>query len=109
MSNQIEETLKALTEFEQELDRVKADASEAKRQLTKKSSELSESAKQKAIEQAKKIASEEVARARAEAEVQAAKIRSDGQVALKSFEGSLSGNMEDAVEIVIRSLLGEPR
>jgi vacuolar-type H+-ATPase subunit H len=109
MRGQIEETLKALTEFEQELDRAKVDASEAKRRMIKNASDWSESAKQSALNAARNIAEKQVSRARTEAEAQAARIREDGLISLKTFEGSLARNKGDAVELVMRTLLGEAK
>jgi vacuolar-type H+-ATPase subunit H len=107
MSGQIEETLKALAEFESALDRARADASEAKRQMMKDAADWSESARGVAIEKARAIASETVSKARKEAESQAEKIRDDGKKSLKTFESSISKNMKEGTELVLRLLLGE--
>lgn len=107
MSNVIEETLKALTEFESQLDSARADASEARRRMVKNAAEWAESAKAKAIASAHQIASETVSKAKEEAKKEAESIRKNEQAALKSFEGSMSKRKSEAAELVADRLLGE--
>jgi vacuolar-type H+-ATPase subunit H len=107
MSGVIEESLKALSEFESALDRAKAEATETKRRMIKDATDWAESAKEKAIERAKAVASETLSKARSEAESQAQKIKLDGQRSLKGFETSLSKNMKEGTELVLKLLLGE--
>jgi vacuolar-type H+-ATPase subunit H len=107
MSNAIEEALRALTEFESELDSAKAIASEGKQQMVKRAGEWAEAAKAEAIAEARRIASETVSRARSEAEKEAASMRKKGELALEGFEQSLSKRMAEAAELAARALLGE--
>ena len=107
MSGLVEETLKALAEFESELERAKADAMEARRQMIKNAADWAESAKGNAIRAAKVIASEDVSKARRVAESQAEKIKHDSQESLRGFENTLSQNMKDGTELVLKLLLGE--
>jgi vacuolar-type H+-ATPase subunit H len=107
MSSAIEETVKALVEFESELDRAKAGASEAKRKATKDAADWAEAAKTSAISKAQEIASRRVAQAKEEADAEASKIREKGESELKAFEGSISKHRTKAVELAISRLLGE--
>jgi vacuolar-type H+-ATPase subunit H len=107
MSKAIEETLKALAEFESQLDSAKAGASEAKRQMVKEAGELAEKARAAAIAEAQRIVQEMVSKARMEAEAKAESIRNDGLSALKAFEGALSKHKPEAAELATRLLLGE--
>jgi vacuolar-type H+-ATPase subunit H len=107
MSTAIEETLKALTEFESRLDGAKAEASEARRQMLKMAAEWAEAARGAAVAEAQKIASEAVAKAKKEAEKEAESIAKKGQVAVKHFEASLSKQKSKAAELVTKTLLGE--
>jgi vacuolar-type H+-ATPase subunit H len=107
MSNVIEETLKALTEFESQLNSARTDASEARRQMVKNAAEWAESAKAKAIASARRIASETASKAREEAEREAESIRKKEQATLKVFEGSMSRRKSEAAELVADRLLGE--
>jgi vacuolar-type H+-ATPase subunit H len=107
MSNAIEEALKALTEFESQLDSAKAGASEAKRQMVREAGELAEKARAAAVAEAQRIAQETVSKARIEAEDEAESIRNDGLSALKAFEDALPKHKPEAAELVTRALLGE--
>ncbi len=107
MSKVIEDTLKALTEFETALDSAKAAASEAKRQMVKKAGEWADGARATAVAEAQRMASETVSRAKSEAEAEAESIRAKGKSALKSFEGGLSKHESEAAKLVAEKLLGE--
>ena len=107
MSKAIEETLRALTEFESQLASAKTSALEAKRQIVKAAGEWAELAKAEAVAEAERIASETSLRAREEAEAKARLISDGGESARKDFEKSLSKRMPEAVELVARMLLGE--
>jgi vacuolar-type H+-ATPase subunit H len=107
MSTAIEETLKALTEFEAQLDSAKADAAEAKRLMIKNASDWGAAAKASAIADAQRIAAETISAARKEAESEAEKIRKEGQVSMKKLEESLSRRRAAASELVTKRLLGE--
>ncbi len=109
MSAAIEETVKALVEFEAELDRAKAGASEAKKKGLKDTTDWAEAARASAISKAREAASGRIARAREEAEAEAKKIREKGDAELGAFESSLSKHRSKAVELAASKLLGETR
>ncbi len=107
MSSAIESTVKALVEFEAELDRAKAEVSEVKRRTTKDAIDWAEEAKTSAISKAQAMASRKVAKAKEDAEVEADAIRKKGESELKAFEASISRNRSKAAELVAAKLLGE--
>jgi vacuolar-type H+-ATPase subunit H len=107
MPQTIAETVKALTEFEAELDKVKADAVEAKKKLVKNAAEWADSAKTKAIGEAQALASRRLSEARTQAEAEAEGIRKKGQAETKKFAESISKHKKEASELVLRRLLGE--
>jgi vacuolar-type H+-ATPase subunit H len=107
MSSAIEETVKALVEFESELDAAKTDISEAKARTMKNAANWAEAAKASAVSKAQEIASKTVAKAREDAEAEAAKIRKKGESDLKAFESSISKHKSKAAELVASRLLGE--
>jgi vacuolar-type H+-ATPase subunit H len=107
MGSLVETTVKALIEFESELDRTKAEALEARMRMIKDAEGLAVSAKSYAISKAQQLASERIARARAEAEAEAESITKKGESSLKSFEASISRRKTKATEGVVSRLLGE--
>jgi len=107
MSSAIEQTVKALVDFESELGRAKAEASDAKRKAAKDALDWADSAKSSAIQKAHEIASARVSAAKEDAEAQADAIMKKGESDLKSFEGSISKNRSKAAELVSARLLGE--
>jgi vacuolar-type H+-ATPase subunit H len=107
MSSVVEQTVKALVEFEKELDFAKAQASDSKRKLIKDASSWAESAKVAGIEKAQAMAAETLAKARDEAEKDADVIRKKGDASLKSIEASVSRRKAKAVEAAVARLLGE--
>ena len=107
MSKTIEETIKALTEFESDLDSAMAEAVEARKKLSKNAVEWAASARDAAVTKAQRIASETVEKARKEAEREAAEIRRKGQASLKKQEESMVKHKAEAVELVTKRLLGE--
>lgn len=107
MPQTIAETVKALTEFEAELDMVKTGAMEAKKKMLKDASDWAEAAKSRALAEAQRLASERLSEARAEAEAEAAEIRKKGQASTKKFAESMARHKKDASELVLRKLLGE--
>ena len=90
MPQTIAETVKALTEFEAELDRVKGEAAEAKKRLVKDAGDWAESAKNNALAEAQRISADFLSEARAEAEAEAEVIRKRGQAATARFSDSIS-------------------
>ena len=107
MSSVVEETIKALVEFEAELDKAKSEASESKTRMVKASAEWAASAKATGISKAQQLASRRLAKARTEAESDAAVIKKKEESSIKSFEASISKRKSAAVEHVTARLLGE--
>lgn len=109
MSSAIETTIKALVEFEAELDKGKAEATESKKKLIKETTDWAAAAKSKAIAEAQRMASDHLAKARAEAEAEAESIRAKGRASLKTFEETISKHKAKAVEKATALLLGEAK
>jgi vacuolar-type H+-ATPase subunit H len=107
MPQTIEDTVKALTEFEANLDRVKSEVLEAKKKMVKDAADWAESARSSAIAEAQKLATQRLAEARREAEAEATEIRKKGQASTRKFEESISKHKKEAAELVLRRLLGE--
>jgi len=107
MTSAIEETVKALVEFESELNKAKAEVSAAMAKTMKDAMDWADAAKASAVSKAQEIASQRVALAKAEAEDEAERIREQGQVALKGFEDSISRHRTKAAELAASRLLGE--
>ena len=106
MSSAIEATVKALVEFEAELDRAKSDLSDAKKRAMKDALGWAEAARASAVSKAQEIASGKVSRAKAEAEAQAREIRKKGEKSLEEFEASLSKYRAQAAHLAASRLLG---
>lgn len=107
MSSAMELTVKALVEFESELDRAKAEATEARKKASKEAADWAEAAKATAISRAQDIASRRVAKAKEDAGAEAEKIRKKGEADLKSFETSISKRKSEAAKLVTARLLGD--
>jgi len=107
MPQTIADTVKALTEFEANLDKVKADALEAKKKLIKDAADWAESSRTGAMAEAQALASRRISEARTEAEAEAESIRKKGKAETKKFAESISKHKKDASELVLRRLLGE--
>jgi vacuolar-type H+-ATPase subunit H len=107
MSSAIEDTVKALVEFESELDTAKAEVLEAKRRTMKDAADWAEAAKAAAISKAQEMASRRLSAAREDAEAEAEKIKKKGDADLKSLESSISRHKPKAAELVASRLLGE--
>ena len=107
MSSAVEQTIKALVEFESLLERAKADAADAKRRASKDAADWAEGARTTALARAQEIAAQRVAKAREEAEAEAEKITKKGDVDLRAFEGSISRHRTEAAKLVAARLLGE--
>ena len=106
MTQVIEEAVKALTEFEAELDRIKTDASEAKKRLVKTAADEAEKAKSDALAKAQQMADERVRVAKQEAERTAEEIAKRGEGLLKRLKALTLKRKEEAVELAVRRLLG---
>jgi vacuolar-type H+-ATPase subunit H len=107
LTTAIEDTIKALMDYESELDKVKADAAEARKKVLRDATEWAETAKTNAIAKAQEMAASRVSEARSEAEKEAESIRKKGQSSLKAFEASLSKHEARASKLVAAKLLGE--
>ena len=107
MPQSIADTVKALTEFEADLDKVKTGAMEAKKKLIKDAADWAEAARNSAIAEAQALASRRLSEARSEAEAEAEGIRRKGQAETKKFAESISKHKKEASELVLRRLLGE--
>jgi vacuolar-type H+-ATPase subunit H len=107
MSTAIEATVKALVEFEAELDRARAEASDARRKATKDAGDWTEAARASAVAKAQEMAAERVAKAKEDAEAEAERIRKKGEADLKAFESSISKHRSKAADLVASRLLGE--
>ncbi len=106
MSSSIEGTVKALVEFESEMDRAKAEVSEAKKRTAKDAADWADEAKASAIAKAREVASQMVDKAKKEAEEEARKIRKKGESDLEAFESSISKHKSKAADLVASRLLG---
>jgi len=109
MTSAIEQTVKALVDFESELDRAKAEVSEAKRRTMKDAVDWAEDARSSAIAKATEIATRKVAEAKSAAEAEAAEIREKGESELTTFESSISRHRAKAAEVAAARLLGESK
>ena len=107
MASAIQDTIKALVEFESELGQAKSDATETARMLVKNADEWTETAKASALAKAQKIASATLDEARSAAENDAESIRKKGATSLRSFESLIQGRKTRAVKLVVSQLLGE--
>ena len=107
MPQTIADTVKALAEFEAELDKVKADAMEAKKKMIKDARDWAEAAKTRALTDAQNIANERLSKAKAEAEAEAEEIRKRGRASTNKFADSIAKHKKEASELVLRRLLGE--
>ena len=107
MTSAIEDTVKALVEFESALERAREEAAEFRRSATKNAADWAEAARTSTIARAQAIAADRLEVARKDAEAEAAKIRSKGDTDLAKFEASISSRKPKAAELVARRLLGE--
>src|SRR3989441_9925412 len=106
MTQVIEEAVKALAEFEADLDRIKSDASEAKKRLVKSATDEAEKAKIDALAKAQELANERVRVAKEEAERQATEITKKGEESLNRLKAATLKRKEEAVDLAVRRLLG---
>ena len=107
MSSAIEQTVKALVEFESALDKAKAEAAEARKRAMKDALDWAEAARSTAVAKATEIAARRVAEAKAEAEAEAKRIRERAESELEAFESSISQRRVAAAEFATTRLLGE--
>lgn len=107
MSSAIEQTVKALVEFESQLDSAKKELLDAQKKTLKEATDWADSAKAAAIAKAQEIASRNVARAREDAEAEAVRIRQKGESDLRAFESSIAKSKARASDLVAARLLGE--
>ena len=109
MPQTIADTVKALTEFEAELDKARSEAMDARKKLVKDAADWADAARSSAIGEAQSLAATKLAQARAEAESEAEGIRKKGQAETRRFAESISKHKKDASELVLRKLLGETK
>ncbi len=107
MTSVIEQTLKALIEFESNLDAAKVEAADARKKLLKDANDWAAGASARALSEAQQTASDTIARAKAEAEKEAGSIRQKGEASLKAFEAFISSRKGKAAELVAARLRGE--
>jgi vacuolar-type H+-ATPase subunit H len=107
LASEVESTVKALMEFESNLDSAKSAALEVKRSMVREAQALAETAKSNAISEAQRRAAETLAAARKGAEKDADSIRKSGEASLKRFEAAVSRRKAKAVDVVVARLLGE--
>jgi vacuolar-type H+-ATPase subunit H len=106
MTEAIEETIRALTEFEAELEKLKTGAVETKKAMIKNAGAWAETAKAVAIGQAQQVANQRLSTARTEAEEEIESIRSASQKSLKDLTESIADHKQEAVQLVVKRLLG---
>jgi len=109
LTSSMEQTVKALVEFEAALDSAKSEISESKRRTMKDALDWAEAARSSAIAEATEIAARRVSEAKAEAEAEAKKIRDGGESDLREFEGSISRHGAEAAEFAASRLLGDSK
>jgi len=107
MSSTIEDTVKALVEFEGELDSAKSDAMDAKKAMAKKASDWADAARAKAVAEAQKIANDMISNARLSAEKEAEAMAKKGASALKTFEAKITVHEKKAASRVVARVIGE--
>src|SRR2546427_6190074 len=106
MTQVIEEAVKALAEFEAELERIKTDASEAKKRLVKTAADEAEKAKGDAVAKAQELVDERVKVAKQEAERGGEEVAKKGEESLNRLKTATLKRKEEAVELAVRRLLG---
>lgn len=96
-----------MVEFEDELGRIKQEALDARKRLLALASEEGERAKTDALAEAQAEAEERTAVARRDAERESASIIAKGDESLKGLKDHLSERKDEAVELVMKRLLGD--
>ncbi len=107
MSSVVEEAIKVLAAFEAELDRVKLEATEAKKRLMKVAVDRGERARDDALAKARSMAEERIRKARRDAEAEASVILEKGQSSLASLNTRISEKSDVALELITKHLLGD--
>jgi vacuolar-type H+-ATPase subunit H len=103
----VEQAVKVLIDFEQELGRIKQDATESRKRFQVIAEEEGEKAKRDVLAKVRQLADERIARARKEAGAEASEIISKGEGSLKDMKEQISKKRAAAVEAVVKQLLGE--
>src|SRR2546428_12241943 len=106
MTQALEEAVKALAEFEAELDRIKTDASEARKRLVKTAADEAEKAKGDAVAKAQELADGRGKVAKQEAEGEAAEIGKRGGESLNPVKAATLERKEGAGEFGVRRVPG---
>ncbi len=107
MTQAIEEALKALSEFESELDRIKSETVEAKQKLLRLAFDEAEASKNLAIASAQRSSEAELAAAREAADKEASIILRKGHASTESFKKMILERKDAAVKAVLETLSGE--
>jgi vacuolar-type H+-ATPase subunit H len=105
LSSVVEEAIKILVNFEAELDKIKEQVMEAKKDLMRTSSEEGEKARKEVLARVQVIAEENIRRAREEAEREAKSILFKGEESLKVLREKISRRNKDAIELVVKYLM----
>jgi vacuolar-type H+-ATPase subunit H len=106
MSKTIESTIKTLTEFEAQLDGVKGRAAEARKGLVRNAGEWAEAARSETVARAQRLAEDRLAAARTEAGKEVKSIQKTGQASLEALRQTMANHKEEAVQLVVKRLIG---
>ena len=107
MSSVVEKAVEVLAAFENELDKVKAEAIESKKRLLRVAADEGDGARKEALATAQALAEERISRARQEAETEASVILQKGKNSLKSLNLRIAKKSDEALELVTKHLLGD--
>jgi vacuolar-type H+-ATPase subunit H len=107
MAQTVEDTIKALKEFEQDLDRVKATVADAAKKMVKDARDWADSARAAALVEAKKSADLALERAKEEAAHEVHKIGEGSHESLQTLKQTMAAHKIAAAELVLKRLLGE--
>ncbi|MCP8303892.1 MAG: hypothetical protein H3Z50_00230 [archaeon] len=106
-SPKIEDMMVPLYEMENELDETKAKIKETKNELSSLAQKEAGKSRSEVLEEAKKKTEEDLANIKAEAEKEAEKILAKGNEEIEELKAKIKGVYDKAVEMVLKTLLGE--
>jgi vacuolar-type H+-ATPase subunit H len=107
MDSSIEQTVKALVEFESQLEKMKSELLDAGRRTMKDAADWAGAARSTAISRAQETAARNLAVAKEQAEAEADRIKRKGESDLKAYETSIAKNKGRASDLVASRLMGE--
>jgi vacuolar-type H+-ATPase subunit H len=107
MAQTVEDTIKALKEFEQDLDGVKATVADAGKKMVKDARDWADSARAAALVEAQKAVDLALERAKEEAADEVHKIGEGSQESLQTLRQTMAVHEIVAAELVLKRLLGE--